>query len=159
MDFSYVLLVTYEGAFVIAVFVLSFLFSILAGRQMMINFIFGLYFGLLFTLVSPFSIEATTGQLSNVWLSIGVFALATVAGAVVTGKLMPESFREKRIESLGKKLFLAGAATILVTLYSFHVVPLDELVTMSSPVRSLFASEASFFWWLITPFFLLYFHK
>ena len=156
MDWGILLLVLYEGAFVIGVFFLSLLYTIIRGRQQIINLIFGLYFGLLFTYVAPFSYDANA---TNIWLSISIFLAATVVGTLVTSRLMPEPFRENKFESFGKKIFLATAATILLVLFSFHVVPLNELVTISSPVRNLFASEATFFWWLITPFVLLYWHK
>ena len=156
MDLSSVFLVLYESAFVLGVFLLSLLFVIFIGRQQMVNLIFGLYFGLLFTYTAPFSDNADLG---NLWLSIAIFLAATTGATVVTGKLMPEPFREKKFESLGKKLFLACAATILVVLFSFHVIPVQDIVNISSPVRNLFASEAAFFWWLIAPFILLYWHK
>lgn len=156
MEWGIVLLVLYESAFVIGIFFLSLLYTIVRGRQQIINLIFGLYFGLLFTYVAPFSYE---NDISNLWISTIIFLIATVVSTMVVSRLMPEPFREKRFESLGKKLFLAFAATLIVTLFSFQVVPLHEIFNTSSPVRNIFANEATFFWWLIAPFILLYWHK
>ena len=152
MDYSYLILLVYEGAFIIGVLLFSLLFVVLWGRQMMINLIFGLYFGLLFTLLAPFSS-------TNLWPTLGIFILAVLVGTVVTSRLMPESFKESRFESFGKKILLSLAATLLVTLYSFHIIPLHEVFTISSPMHTIFASETSFFWLLIAPFVFLYFHR
>jgi len=152
MDYSYLILLVYDGAFIIGLFLFSLLFVVLWGRQMMINVIFGLYFGLLFTLIAPFSP-------TDLWTILGFFTLATLIGTAVTSRLMPESFKEGKFESFGKKILLSLAATLLVTLYSFHIIPLHEVFTISSPIHNIFASETSFFWLLIAPFVLLYFHR
>jgi hypothetical protein len=69
---------------------------------------------------------------------------------------MPEEFKEKKFETFGKKLLLSAAGTILVMLFSFHALPVTELLTPGSPIRELFAPEQYQFWWLLVPFIILY---
>ena len=152
MDYSYLLLLIYEGAYLIGLFLLFLLFTVFWGRQMIVNVIFGLYFGLLFTLLAPFSS-------TDLWVTLVMFLLAVLIGTVITTRLMPEPYKENRFESIGKKILLALAATLLIILYSFHVIPLHEVFTISTSIHNIFASEASFFWMLIVCFVLLYFHR
>ena len=134
-------------------------FVIYRGRQSTINLIFGLYLGLLFTQNLPFRTDVSTDPVVSALITIGIFIGITVAATIVIGNLMPEPYREKKLESFGKKLFLAVAATVLVLLFSFQVLPIAELVPVTSPFSSLFNTPEYFFLWLLAPFALLYFHK
>ncbi len=159
MNISDIILIIYEGAFILAVFLISLLFATMRGRQFMINVIYGLYFGLLFTLVSPLNITNNTNELIDIWINIGIFTLATVTGSVITSKLMPISYRESVLESLGKKIFLSSAVTLLIILFSFHVIPVEKLIAFNSFTYRIFSDAQIFFLWLFVPFLLLYFHK
>jgi hypothetical protein len=56
-----------------------------------------------------------------------------------------------------KKILLACMATILVMIFSFHALPVTEIITPGTPIQSLFAPEQNFFWWLILPLVVLFF--
>ena len=47
---------------------------------------------------------------------------------------------------------LAVSATALVMAFSYHALPVTELITPGSPIAYLFGSESSFFWWLLARF-------
>jgi len=53
-------------------------------------------------------------------------------------------------------LLLAVAGTILIMVFSFHVLPVTEFLTPGTPIQSLFAPAQYFFWWLLVPFVILY---
>lgn len=153
MDFEIITTVLRELGFLILVFTTFILTTCKFGRQSTINIILGLYFALLLTKTATFlPAESAIGY-------IAVFILLTISATAVIRKLMPLPFKEKFFESFGKKLFLAAGATVLVMIFSFHVVPVSTIITIGSPISYMFASEQYFFWWLVAPFVLLYFHK
>ena len=148
-----------ESFFVLLVFTVFLVYVTTRGRQALINLIFGLYLGLFFTQNAPISIIRNDGTLESAFVSLVLFVSITVGATVVVSRIMPLPFREKKSESLGKKIFLVTAATILVMLYSFHILPIEQLVSIQSPISSIWRQEDAFFWWLVVPFLLLYFHK
>lgn len=159
MDLSLVTHFIQESLFVILLASGFLVYVLYRGRQALINLIFGLYLGLLFVQNAPFSLRSNTGEVTDIYVAIALFLAVTVAATLVIAELMPEPFREKPFESFGKKLFLVASATILAVLFSFHVIPVHELFSISSPISSVFSNPQYFFWWLLAPFVLLYFHK
>lgn len=142
-----------ELAVLLIVFTLALSLALFRGRQYVVNVIIGLYLALLFITTFPFAIT------EEVLVSTAVFIICTICTTSIIARLMPEPFREKRFESLGKKLLLSAGVTVLVMIFSFHILPVQEFITIGSPISSVFGREDLFFWWLITPFILLYFHK
>jgi len=161
MDTSYLLSVLQELTYLLAVFGLCLLYATFRGRQALINFITGLYFALLISLVFPyysFFIPASSGAHSSAVGKVVLFAIFTLITTILITRLMPEEYREKNFESYGKKVMLAGAGTILIMVFSFHVLPVTELLTPGTPVSYLFAAPDTFFWWLLAPLVFLYFN-
>jgi len=160
MDTSALISITQESLFVLVVFGLFLIFSIVRGRQSIINLIMGLYLALLLSLEFPyynklFSSESATENKSI--LMIGVFIMVTFAATFLFHRLMPREYAEKAFESFHKKLILAILATALVMAYSYNVLPVTELIDPGSPMQNLFAPEENFFWWLILPLVALFF--
>ena len=85
-----------------------------------------------------------------------MFAAFAVLATVLFSRLMPREYDEKMFEGFGKKFMFAVAATALVMAYSYHVLPITELVDPGSPIQSLFSDERWFFGWLIVPLILLF---
>lgn len=159
MDWGYVLNFMYEFAYFLGVFFLFMLFAVMKGRQAVINIIFGLYLGLLVSIVFPnyeglFSGIENSGTLAAA--KLGFFAFITALTTTLCWRVMPDEFREERFESFGKKLLLALGATILVMSFSFNVLPVTEFLTPGTPLQSLFGPEAYFFWWLLLPMVILF---
>ena len=156
---GYVVTFLSEFAYFIAVFVLFFLLALLKGRQALMNVIIGLYFALLISLKFPsydFLFGGLTTTQSVAAGQLGFFALVTLLTTALCFRIMPDEFKEKRFESLGRKLLLTFGATTLVMLFSFDVLPVTEFLTPGTPIQSLFAPEVYYFWWLLVPLVILY---
>lgn len=159
-DWSYLIDLASELTYLLAVFGVFLVLALSLGRQAVINVIVGLYLGLLITLEFPYTDFLASRIESATLLAIAklsLFTFCTTLATVIIVRVMPDEFREKRFESLPKKLLLAGAATVLVMVFSFHGLPVTELLTPGTPIQSLFAPEQYFFWWLILPLATLYF--
>jgi hypothetical protein len=159
MDWGYVLTFLYEFAYFIAVFIIFFLFSILKGRQAVMNVIIGLYFALLISLEFPsydFILSGLNSSQSIAAGQLGFFAFVTLLTTALCFRIMPDEFREKRTESLFKKILLAFGATTLVMVFSFNVLPVTEFLVPGTPIQSIFAPEVYYFWWLLLPLVILY---
>ncbi|MEK7462313.1 MAG: hypothetical protein AAB618_01955 [Patescibacteria group bacterium] len=159
MDTSFFLNFISEIAYLLIVLGFIFSISIFKGRQAVINIIFGLYLALLVSVEFPFY-EAVLGSLSGaVSVSMAkliVFLAFTVLATILCFRIMPDEFREMKLESFSKKFTLSLCATILVMVFSFHVLPVTEFLTPGTPIQSLFAPAEYFFWWLILPLVALF---
>jgi hypothetical protein len=159
MDLGYALTFLYEFAYFIAVFIVFFLFSILKGRQAIMNVIIGLYFTLLITLEFPnydFILSGLASPQSIAAGQLGFFALVTLLTTALCFRIMPDEFKENRFESLGRKLLLTFGATSLVMIFSFNVLPVTEFLVPGTPIQSVFGPEVYYFWWLLVPLVILY---
>lgn len=159
MNWPYILDFIYEISYFLSVFGVFLVYATFKGRQATINLIFGLYLALLTTDHFPFT-DFLTGNLgSPLAQSVGkltLFVLFTLLLTWVTARVMPEEFQEKKFESLGKKLLLAGVASVLVMAYSFHVLPITDFLSPGTPLETLFGPESYFFWWLLLPLVVLF---
>jgi hypothetical protein len=159
MDTSYLLSVLQELTYLLVVFGVCLFYATVKGRQALINLIIGLYFAFLISLVFPyyaFFIPASSGAHSSAVGKVVLFAIFALITTILITRLMPEEYRENKFESFGKKLMLSAAGTILIIVFSFHVLPITELLTPSTPIQTLFANKDYFFWWLLVPMILLY---
>jgi len=159
MDTSYVLSLLQELAYLLIVFSGFLVYGIVKGRQVIINVVTGLYIALLISLVFPYY-DLFLGTASSAHsIAVGklvLFSIFTLAGTVLMTRLMPDEFREKKFESFGKKIFLALGGTIAVMIFSFHVLPVTDLLSPGTPIQTLFANKDYFFWWLLAPLIILY---
>lgn len=153
-----ILLYLQELAYLLGMFGFFITYSIVRGRQATINLIVGLYFALLISLEFPYYdliLGGAQGE-SNAVGNVIIFGIFTVISTLLMRRLMPSAYKETKFDSFGKKLLLAAAGTILMMVYSFHVLPVTEFVTPGSPIQSLFAPSEYFFWWLLAPLVFLY---
>lgn len=142
-----------------SVFGVFIFYTMIRGRQATINIIAGLYFALLISLEFPYYDTFLAGASEGHTAAAGkliLFTIFTIFTTILMSRLMPAEFTEKKFESFGKKLLLATAGTILIMVFSFHVLPVTEFLTPGTPVQSLFSSSDYFFWWLMLPLIFLY---
>jgi hypothetical protein len=159
MDWSYLLNFLAEAAYFLVTFSFFFFFSILKGRQSLINLTMGLYLALLISIQFPnydFIFGGLEGSVSLALAKLGFFLIISLLTTLLCYRIMPDEFREEKFESLGKKALLAIGATILIMIFSFHVLPVTEFLTPGTPIQSLFSPEIYFFWWLLVPLVILY---
>jgi hypothetical protein len=159
MDTAEVMVFVQESLFMILVFAGFITYAVSAGRQSITNVILGLYFALLISIEFPYydyllgSVSST--QTKSILMLI-VFACFTLGATILFARLMPREYREKKFEGFWKKLLLAMAATVLVMTFSYHALPVTDILIPGSPIQYLFASSDSFFWWLIAPLIVLF---
>lgn len=152
---SGVITVIQESLYWIVVFSIFLGYAMIRGKQALINLILGLYFALLISLEFPYYDAILSGTQSDSTndsiIMIVVFSVFTIVATFLFGRLMPGEYGEKAFERFGKKILFALAASVLVMAYSFHALPLTDIITPGSPIQSLFAPEGVFFWWLLLP--------
>lgn len=159
MDLAFILDFISEAAYFIGVFLIFMVIVVAKGRQAIINVIFSLYLALLISLVFPYydtlldTFDTAKGVASG---KLIIFALFTMTFFLLANRIMPDEFKEKKFESFGKKVLLALAATSLVMVFSFQVLPITEFLTPGTPIQSLFSPENYFFWWLLAPLVILF---
>ena len=141
-----------EFLFILIVFDVFLVYAIVRGRQAVVNMIMSLYFALLIMLEFPYF--NVVGD--SAFVKMGLFAVFTILSLFVMSRIMPDPFRESRFESMGKKTLLALGATILTTIYSYHVLAITDFISLGSPIDQIFGPEGLFFWWLLIPMLILF---
>ena len=159
MDTSFFLDFLSEIAYFLIVFGFLFGFSLIKGRQAIINLIFALYLALLVSVEFPYYelvLGSLGGAVSIAAAKMFIFLVFTVLATILCFRIMPSEFRESKFDSFTKKMTLSLCATVLVMIFSFHVLPVTEFLTPGTPIQSLFAPAEYFFWWLIFPLIALF---
>lgn len=147
-----------ESIFTVSVFSVFLIYAMAKGKYALINVIFALYLALLVSIKFPYfeSITGAGGQ-SSAMTKIIIFVGFIIAGTMLFRRHIPGDDYEPAFHKLSTKILLALMATILVMAYSFHALPVTEILTPSTPIQHLFAPEQNFFWWLILPLATLFF--
>ncbi len=156
MNTGDILLFIQEFAYLLGVFGFFLVYAVVRGRQAVINLVVGLYFALLISLEFPYYDSILSGGEGDAMTKVIIFAVFTVISTILMTRLMPREYQEKKFESFGKKLLLATGGTILIMVFSFHVLPVTEFVTPGSPIQAIFSPKEYFFWWLLAPLIFLY---
>ena len=142
----------------IAVFSTFLLYAMAKGRYSLINVIFALYLALLVSVEFPYYRELATGEgEGGAVAKILVFLAFVIAGIILMRRHIPGDDYEPAFQGLGKKIILSAMATILVMAFSFHALPVTEIITPGTPIQALFAPPENFFWWLFLPIVVLFF--
>jgi len=159
MDWGFILGFLIDIGYFLLIFSLLLGYSIFKGRQAIINLIMGLYIALLISIEFPYYDLILKNLESSQTIAVTkliFFGSVTALATMLFFRIMPDEFRENRFESLGKKFILTISATVLVMIFSFHVLPVTEFLNPGTPIQSLFSPEVYFFWWLILPFIAIY---
>ncbi len=159
MDTANIIETLQQLTYLFCVFGFFLVYATIRGRQAVINLVVGLYFALLISLEFPyyetFLKNAGDAQSTAVGKII-LFIVFTVLATLLIKRLMPDEYKEKKFESFFKKILLAIGGTILVMVFSYHVLPITDFLTPGTPIQSLFAPNEYFFWWLLLPLAVLY---
>lgn len=160
MDLTSVVALLQESLFMLVVFGLMLAYTIARGRQSITNLILGLYLALLISVEFPYYDQllgsAGDTQARSIMLLVVFVAFAFFSTYLFT-RVLPREYDEGKFEGFGKKLLLALGGTILVMIFSYHVLPVTDFVTPGPILNTLFASEQHFFWWLLAPLVVLFF--
>lgn len=160
MDVTFFTSLFQEFLFVLTVFSIFFAITLRKGRQTTTNIILGLYIGLLLSMQFPYYDSLLTevgSDSSRAVVSIGLFFLFTLGGTWFFTRVLPREYNEGAFEGFGAKVALALAGSILIILFSHHVLPIQEIINITTPLSTIFAQTEYFFWWLIAPLVIVFF--
>lgn len=158
MDTTAILAFLKEFAFLLAVFGVLLFYAMAKGRYALINVILALYLALLISIKFPYYEEvARSGGDSAAIAKILIFLAFVIAGTILFRRHIPGDDYEPAFHRFWKKILLASMGTILVMIFSFHALPVTDIITPGTPIQSLFAPAENFFWWLILPLVVLFF--
>jgi hypothetical protein len=158
MDTNDLIILLKESVFMLTVFGVLLFYAMAKGRYALVNVIFALYLALLISIRFPYyDAVASGGGQSAAITKILIFIAFTVVGAVLFRRHIPGDDYELAFQHFGKKLLLAAMGTVLVMVFSFHALPVTDIITPGTPIQSLFAPAEHFFWWLILPLAALFF--
>ncbi len=158
MDSTYIIGFLQEFAYLLVVFSIFLIFAMWRGRYFLVNIILSLYISFLILLTFPyFNLLLTENEpTKNAIVKIVLFVAITGLVSRLFRRHIPGDDYEKVFGGLGQKLLLSAMATVLVMVFSYHALPVTELIHPGTPIQSLFAPQEYFFWWLILPLVLLF---
>lgn len=158
MDTTEIITILKESLFMVVTFSGFLFYAMGKGRYALINVILALYLALLISLKFPYYDTLTKGAGDGAAIAkILIFLSFFTIGILLFRRHIPGDDYEPAFHRLGKKILLAGMATVLVMIFSFHALPVTEIITPGTPIQSLFAPQENFFWWLILPLAVLFF--
>ncbi len=158
MDTAELLTLLKESIFMVATFGVLLFYAIGKGRYALINVILALYLALLISIKFPYyEMIAGSGGQSGAIAKILIFLVFVIVGIFLFRRHIPGDDYEPAFQGFSKKILLAASATVLVMIFSFHALPVTEIITPGSPIQALFAPEQNFFWWLVVPLIVLLF--
>lgn len=157
MELAQIMPLIKESLFMIVVFGVFLLYAMGKGRYALINVIFALYLALLISIKFPYYDMITGGGEGGAITKIVIFLAFVIVGVFLLRRHIPGDDYEPAFQAFWKKILLAVMSTILVMIFSFHALPVTEIITPGTPIQSLFAPQENFFWWLITPLIALFF--
>lgn len=146
-------------AFLLGAFFIALGYGIFRGRQALMNLIVGAYIALLLYQLFPAKAkieEATGSNKSEAIAFLALFVLLAVFAAWLFARLMPSEFLEGAFESMGKKILLAIAATVLVMTLTVHYLPIGELISTGTPLPTMLLTEKLAYLWLVAPLAILF---
>ncbi|MCB9819062.1 hypothetical protein H6788_02670 [Candidatus Nomurabacteria bacterium] len=154
MEFADVLSFVQGWILLLASFGIALGIAMFKGRQGLINVMMGMYFGLFLHSFFPFTntlIEKAGSDKSEAMMSVAIFVTLSILGTILFSRLMPREYLEGTFESLGKKIFLAVAAMVLVMTLCLHYLPVGEIINIGTPIPEFLLTEKLGFLWLVIP--------
>jgi len=160
MDTSSLITFFHESIFLILVFAAFLGYAMFKSTQSLVNLTLGLYLALLVSLEFPYYDIILGGAEGNPktesLLMLFVFAIFTFLSTLLFARLMPTDSTQPAFENFTNKFLFSVGATILIMAFSYHALPVTEIITPGSPIQYLFGPENNFFWWLLIPLVLLF---
>ncbi len=157
MDTDSIISLLKESVLLLSVFGVLLLYAMAKGRYALINVILALYLALLISLKFPYYDQIAEGSGEGTAVAkILIFLSFVVAGTFLFRRHIPGDDYEPAFYRFWKKLLLACMGTVLIMIFSFHALPVTEIITPGTPIQALFASADNFFWWLVLPLFALF---
>lgn len=159
MELAAILSFLKESLYLLVVLGVFLFVAMKKGRQTVTNLILGLYLALLISIEFPFYdsiFNSTTTPKSKAAVMLIIFAFFTALSTMLFIRILPREYDEGTFEGLGRKISLALGGTILIMIFSYHVLPVTEFIHPGSPINYLFASAGNFFYWLLVPLLILF---
>jgi len=130
-----------------------FAYAIVRGQRALLSLILGLYIALLISVEFPYyeQVGKALSFMPDHTMRMVLFGFFTAFGSFVFERLLSRLFDFNAVESMWRRMVLAILGTALVMAYSYHVLPVTDLIDPGAKVGALFASENLFFWWLLAP--------
>jgi hypothetical protein len=159
MDIDPVISFVQGWAFLLGAFLIALAYATFRGRQALMDVIVGSYLALLLYQLFPArdKIEEMTGDDKSEAVGfLALFVILAALSAWLFSRLMPSEFLEGAFESIGKKVLLAVAATVLVMTLTVHYLPLGEVIPTGTPLPAVLLTEKLAYLWLVAPLAILF---
>lgn len=149
---------------VIAIFVfiaIGFFYGIYAGKEKLIALLFSLYVsGFLFDNFYYLDrLIKNKNALLDIFLLRGIIFIALVVILFILFSKIVAGSHAGGVDAWWKTLILSFMASGLLFSYIFHLFPSREIFTFSPMIKSLFASDNAFFWWITLPLVALFWFR
>lgn len=126
-------------------------FALYFGRNRLMPLIAAMYAAVVLYIFFPFD----TSILSDSYIAIALYFLFVfIALTAFSGLSFFMASAERNLLKIGAMSVLVAGLFLAI---GIHVLPLEHIYTFNSATKSLFASDQSFFWWLVAPLAGLFF--
>ncbi len=154
MDLVTVLKFTYDFAFFLTLFAVALAWCLFIGRQSLINVLVGSFIALLLFIQFPFQdrlLQIADSTLIKALLTVGLYVLLVIICTYIIRKVMPLEFYEGKFENISKKILLASGVTILYSLICFAILPIQDIITIETPLQTFLSTSSYYYYLLVLP--------
>ena len=136
-------------AFIIVAAVVA-VFAFYTGRSRIVSLLAGIYAAIPLYVAFPY-----TDILTTPLMHILLFAVLVAAGMIAFSGL--SAFVAEGGVGFFNIAILSGVTAGVLIAVSIHILPVEQIYSISAPTKALFASSESFFLWLLAPLVTIYF--
>ena len=137
-------------AFIVVAAVIA-AFAFYFGGDRLMPLIAALYAGVLLYAQFPYMSYIPNNPYFSIAIYLGLVAVALIAFSGLSYFMSGGAVG--MVKLLGLSVLTAG----LVLAIAIHVLPIDQVYTISEPTKALFAGDLMYFWWLAAPLAGLFF--
>ena len=144
----------YDILFIAFLFIFLLGFGFQYGKNRIFTLVFSLYFAAFISLQFPYTdilLGSRVGDIELTAIIVGLVFVFFIVIYVVFNRITTVIFPTNSARRWLEAAILATVTTALILALSYHVLPIQTIHDFSDPIDRLFASDESFFWWLIAP--------
>ena len=131
-------------AFIVAAALIA-LFALVFGSDRFMPLVAGIYAAIPLYMIFPY--KDILGD--NPYFAVGLYLLFAILGLIAFSGL--STFLTSTGLGFVRTLILSVLVAGFLLAVAVHILPFEQIYTLSAPTKALFSSNTAYFWWLVAP--------
>lgn len=152
--------ISIDTIILIIIFFFFFIYGLKFGKRKIVALMLSLYASIPIIFFFPYLQKiAFFGDTERAILysQIGLFVLVIILINVILSRVVSFELYHRGVRKLIENGALALASGGLLVAISYHIIKISDIYDFAGPIDIIFASNILFFWWLASPFVVIFF--